>query len=446
MYLGKNLPLDYYKNINVVWKFKDNYPLIVKNKIKRFNLYRLSIPLYPFGKDYYDFILGIDASFIPIKLSWMYLFIFVGSFIVISSLILFFPLWYFTNKRFDEVSTQAMVLGATLKSEQKGKEEEVSGESTKVEERMKQEENIPEEKAESEHREEKKTYEEIKTKEEIVNKAERKTSTVLTQKKAEKESTEIKNKIKEENNITEKLKKIEEENPNIKLLELKQSIFRRKKNELSSLIIESFPYHSGSVLGSYTTILEKGDIIWPMMFSYYNSEDKIEAYKIIKGIYDYLNDLLEKQDNIKTICSNLNSLYFEKKVKGNFSLIKVSGNAVEYTTLGNDYAIYLKGKEPTVKELILDLPMLGEMKENFEGNVRIADIEFEKNDIFIAMPANAKKISVNNETMDSLIKGYLGENKKDFGKIEDELNTTLKTHFKKNREMEETGFISIRFV
>ena len=175
VYLGKNLPLDYYKNINVVWKFKDNYPLIVKNKIKRFNLYRLSIPLYPFGKDYYDFILGIDASFIPIKLSWMYLFIFVGSFIVISSLILFFPLWYFTNKRFDEVSTQAMVLGATLKSEQKGKEEEVSGESTKVEERMKQEENIPEEKAESEHREEKKTYEEIKTKEEIVNKAERKT-------------------------------------------------------------------------------------------------------------------------------------------------------------------------------------------------------------------------------------------------------------------------------
>ena len=420
-YFGKNLPVDYYNNINVIWKFEKRHPFIIKNKIK-FDRYRLSIPLYPFGKNYYDFILGVDVLFFPVNFSWIYLLIFIIVSIIISAGIVFFPLWYLTNKRFYEVSKQAMILGGTLKTEYREEKR-----SIETEKKFK-EEAIFEKDVEREPIEKK----EVKT--EAAKTVEK--PTAPPSKKPQKEETRIK----------EKLEKMEAENPNIRLLELKQSTFRRKKNELSKLIVESFPYHSGSVSGSYVTILEKGNIIWPLAYSYHDSYDIVKGYEIIKDIYDYLNSLLNSEAEIKVVCSKLNSMYVEKELKGDFTIIKISESGVEYTAMGNDYAVYLKEKDKVVKELSLGLPQLGEVKENLEAYIKVADIKFESGDIFIAMPSNARKINIDNGTMDILIRDYLNKYKSDYEKMSSELNNILKLSFKKDRKMEETGFISMKFL
>jgi len=449
-YLGKNMPIDYYKNINVVWKFGNGYPLIVKNKIKKFGDYRLSIPLYPFGKDYYDFILGIDVSLIPTNIPLIYLLIFIAGSFIISSAILFLPLWYVTNRRFEEISTQAMILGGTLKTQKREKTEENVESTGSTEEVEKPEEEEVE-----------KEFVEEKVKEVKARKVKGEASTQEEKFEAEEEVTKKKEKIPKPISQTEKttinkeaefkeklekLEKMEVENPNIRLLELKQSIFRRKKNELSNLEVESFPYHSGSVLGSYVTTLEKGDIIWPIILSYYYSDNIVEGYQIIKKIYDYLDSTLEKEGDIKSVCLNLNNFYLENEFKGDFTIIKISGPDVVYTSLGNNYAIYLKGEEEEVKNLDLGLPQLGEKKDNFEALLRTADIKFKSKDIFIAMPSNAKKISIDDQTMDAVIRNYLLDYRNDYEKMANELNNVLKSSFRKDRKMEETGFIGLKFV
>ena len=446
-YMGKNMPTDYYKNINVIWKFGNGYPLIVKNKIKKFGDYRLSIPLYPFGKDYYDFILGIDVSLIPTNIPVIYLLIFIIGFFIISGAILFLPLWYVTNRRFEEISTQAMILGGTLKAQKEENTEENTESPGSAEEVEK-----PGEK------EVKKEFVEEKVKEVKAKKIKGKASTQEEKFEVEEEVTEKKEKIpkpvsqaekttiNKEADFKEKLEEMEVENPNIRLLELKQSIFRRKKNELSNLEVESFPYHSGTVLGSYVTTLEKGDIIWPIILSYYYSDDIVEGYQIIKKIYDYLGSILKKEGDIKSVCLNLNSFYLENDLKGDFTIIKISGSDVVYTSLGNNYAIYLKGDEKEVKDLDLGLPQLGGKKDNFEELLRTADIKFKSKDIFIAMPSNAKKIRIDDQTMDAVIRNYLLDYRNDYEKMANELNNILKSSFRKDRKMEETGFIGLRFV
>jgi len=48
--------------------------------------------------------------------------------------------------------------------------------------------------------------------------------------------------------------------------------------------------------------------------------------------------------------------------------------------------------------------------------------------------------------MDAVIRNYLLDYRNDYEKMANELNNVLKSSFRKDRKMEETGFIGLKFV
>ena len=65
---GKRLPTQFYESINQVWEFRSGLPVVKKTAVDDALMYRLSIPIYAFGQELNDFVLGVDVkrfAFLP---------------------------------------------------------------------------------------------------------------------------------------------------------------------------------------------------------------------------------------------------------------------------------------------------------------------------------------------------------------------------------------------
>lgn len=114
-YKSKRLPSQYYESINHLWSFQNGSPEINIQKTESWLLLRMSVPVYSFGLQDHDFVLGMDVKrfiSIPKKIKSITLSIFW--YIAASLFILFFPLFLWLRSRFNRMVSQAGYLMGTI--------------------------------------------------------------------------------------------------------------------------------------------------------------------------------------------------------------------------------------------------------------------------------------------------------------------------------------------
>jgi hypothetical protein len=111
-------------------------------------------------------------------------------------------------------------------------------------------------------------------------------------------------------------------------------------------------------------------------------------------------------------------------------------------------SIYLKHKEEVVKDLTMDIPVLGNLSEiEFAEAFTYAEIDFVAGDIFALLSNNTDEILVEEESFYELIKRtLLLRRDSTVGEIGSEIHKIFEPFRRKKRNLPETGFAVFKFI
>ena len=106
-YESKRLPADYYESVTHRWTFTSGLPDVFFLPLPDRTRLRASIPLYPFGRDDFDFVLGADVRrFVFLPADAKRLLLYAGGIVLAAFFLLFFPLLLVIRGRFAGIVSQ----------------------------------------------------------------------------------------------------------------------------------------------------------------------------------------------------------------------------------------------------------------------------------------------------------------------------------------------------
>ncbi len=416
-YKSRRLPSDYYENINHVWKFQNGYPEIKVVRLEKPFFHRYSIPIYMSGKGDYDFILGMDVKrFIFLPEKGLYILLLTVGYIVFAFLLLFIPSFLWVRNRFNNIISRARVVMGSIQLDM-----EQAGAATQ------KEAGIGEGEALLERIEESKK-ETVKEPEVVIEPA------ALEEEKSEKE-------IPVEENMAG--------NPLLLLMEQKQKLFRKQEVELPFLQAGSFIYHSPESQGNYFYYNRSNGYHFFTVFAYPGAEPG-QALDQLTQITESLDENAEESVQTRNILIGLNNYCLDNNLTLNASALMINEEEkrVEYTSCGRMPSIYLKHKEEVVKDLTMDIPVLGNLSEiEFAEAFTYAEIDFVAGDIFAILSNNTDEILVEEESFYELIKRtLLLRRDSTVGEIGSEIHKIFEPFRRKKRNLPETGFAVFKFI
>lgn len=424
-YKSKRLPSGYYESISHIWKFQNGYPEINIRRPEGWFFFRLSIPIYAFGREDYDFVLGMDVKrfiFLPEKTN--YILLSAGGYVVISLLLLFFPLFLWFRSCFNGIISQARLVIGSIQLEAETERGTQTAEETGTEEFYSPGIDEVEEKNTS-----------IKVE--------------VTENTEEKREIEIGNERIKSSKEAEKIEEKMKTNPLMVMMDKKQSLFRKQDIDLPFIQASSFIYHSKSSNGSYLSYNKNNSYHLYSIFSY--PDVNIEfAVDQLTEIAEYFESEMSSSPQSSDILKALNNYCLENNLHLGASTVVIGENErkVEYTSCGKTGALYIKHNEEVVKDLKLDIPGLGTLsEEEFEEAFSYAEIDFTANDIFILLPQNAPDILIEEEYFIDLIKNItLAHKESSAREIGNEINNIIKPFRRKEKKIPETGFAVLKFL
>jgi hypothetical protein len=457
-YKSKRLPAEYYESVNHMWEFQQGYPQLNIEETDRWFYQRISIPLYPFGREDYDFIIGMDVKriiFFPDNV--LHIQIFFGGYVLFSLLVLFFPVFMWMRNRFSVMMSRARLVFGSMSLNQ-GAQIPPHVRTTvrqKVEEPVPkpsplEKEESPWEKMEPRLAEER---EKAPTSPPVSPVAEEIDKELFTQPEQPPVETEASvaeavqapvMSVKEEKRIEEKLRT----NPTLLLMDIKHSLYKKKNLDIPFIQTISDVYHSKTSSGSYLLYQQKEGYHLYIMFSYPDVNLEFAAEQL-KEIADCVQTEFEESEDKKSVLKGLNDYCVENNIHIDASVVTIDENdeKVAYTSCGEGYALYLKHNEETVKDLKLDLVGLGRLSENeFEEAFSYAEIDFVDNDLFILLPQNATEIIIEGKPLLDILKEKLLENKdRKIQEIGDSIDSVVEPYKKSATKFPETGFMLMKF-
>lgn len=462
-YKSKRLPLEYYDSINHMWEFQQGYPQINIEETDSWFLQRLSIPLYPFGREDYDFVIGMDVKriiFLPDNM--LHIQLFLAGFILFSLFVLFFPLFIWMRSRFSAVMSRARYVAGSMnlaqvsqappsgKTAAQQKEEESVPTGSPPDERLtprwEMEPRLAEEREEQRQAQPPSFVAEEIDRELFTRSApfpERHEET-STQTRAEETAHAPVMSAGEEKKIEEQLRT----NPTLILMDMKHSLYKKKNLDLPFIQTISHVYHSKTSSGSYLLYQQKERHHLYLMFSYPDINLEFAAEQL-NEISNCVHSEFEESGDNRSVLKGLNNYCVENNIHIDASVVTIdeSDGKVAYTSCGEGYALYLKHNEETVKELKLDLSGLGRLSEDeFEEAFSYAEIDFVSNDLFVLLPQNGTEIRIGEKTLIDILKEMLLENKdRKVSEIGDAINGVIEPHKKSAPKFPESGFMIMKF-
>ncbi len=460
-YRSRRLPAEYYDSIEQVWQFQDGYPLmkivplkgIVPLKwivpLKRIHLkgwvmQRISFPLYPFGMEDVDFIMGMDVKRFVKLPDHLQLFLpFAGGYIVLSVLLLFLPSFLLIRGKLQSIESQAAFFMSRVQAKpaipevvpetlgdsafaQAGHEQlqaastaaqEASPETSSAETGIVQTTTVepaPVDRTATPEVPKPK----LEVKEEAKNglKGEEKKVEAKKEVKGESIKDEVKKKVKETTSEKETQKpatekKAAESKPTEgdkmreTFLKLKAIHFKKQAVELLFVQANNYIFHSAGVEGTYQFYHQTGESHFYLAYSSPPGNPE-SLYEQIPSLRAGFRRSLKEDVQLKNLLVQYNDLCLARNLPVDLSVIHIDEitKGVEYSSCGRGKAVYLKHGEEEVKTLNLDNPQLGKLQnEDFSAQIEVADILFDSDDIFVMLPPGAEEIKIDNIALDSLI-------------------------------------------
>jgi len=482
-YRGKRMPSEYFESINHVWEFQDGYPVAKRVAVNGFLEYRVSIPLYSFGQELHDFVVGMDVKrFVFLSNKMTTILLFLGGYVIFTILLIHLPFFFWIRSRFSRMASQArMVIGAiqvevekeasqSLPAREPPAESMAQEEALEVQEEASEEEKwvppavqareipvIPEPAVEEETIEEEVAEEEVSEEEVSEEEApEEEVSEEVAREKWVSEEVEETGRTLEEPPPTipteveiagmeEKLKS----NPILYLMDAKQSLFRKENLSLDFLQAVSYNYNSKSSEGSYLLYQAGDNLHFYAIFSY-PDVNPVFATDQLSLIAEYFRSAIGVEPQSRHLFKTLNLYCLENNLHLDLSsvLIRADERKMEYSSCGKGQAIYLKNKENVVKSLNLDIDALGIISDaELEEAFSYAEIEFGSGDLFVLLPQNVDEVHIEGESMQNLIKrmlldsGQLGAEE-----IASMITEQIEQYRKKDRKFPQTGFVLFKFL
>jgi len=472
-YRSKRLPSEYYANIELVWQFQNGYPRIKVVPLKGWLTQRISFPLYPFGREAADFIIGMDVTrFVNLPDRLQLLIPFSVAYIVAAILLLFFPSFFLIRMKLQTIESQAgFFMSRTLPPQEVSEMAGVTVESAVPEAAFEQPQETqtirPTEKpaetstpAASETTVEQKPAEETKleSKPEVKEEAKKEAKETVVKSAFKGDAVKSAVEIKEAKPAAKK-KSIQPETEKTMaagdkmretFLKLKAIHFKKHAAELSFVQANSYIFHSEGVEGAYLFYHQAGKSHFYLTYSVPEGDPET-LYEQIPGLRAGFRGSIEEGAQLKDLLVRYNDLCRARKLSVDLSLVHINENTknVEYSSCGSATACYLKQGEEEVKTLVFDYPRLGELaKKEFSDKVRTADIRFGRDDIFVVLPPNAEDIKLEEEQFDSLIKETILRDRSLSAQIigMEVVNRIESLSEEQKKTLPETGFIVLKFL
>jgi hypothetical protein len=416
---SQRLPSGYYRSIHHLWDFQDGKPQINAVRLRNWLTLRYSIPLYAFGRDSHEFILGMDVKrfiFLPEKRKVVL--IFSAGFIFVAFFFFFLPLFLWARGRFNDMITQTrrVVGGIQLEIAQgqpKTQNTEIPPVRTAAPEK-----NLG-------------AYEETRLEESSVENIDG------VMKEEEKQA--------QKDAIEEKMQMI----PLLMLMETKQKFFRKHEIDLPFLQASVLVYHAKDPRGSYLHYTQESGYHMFGAFTYPGGEPE-EASNQLTQITEIFESELKKNHQIKPVVEAMNLYCLENKFQLDLSILMINEREqkVEYSASGAEQTIYLKDEEEEIKNLKLDVPQLGSISESgFDDAFSYAEIGFVENDFLVIPAHNALAVEVENEKLLDLIKKVLlARGDSSAHQLAMEIHNIIEPVRKKDKNFPETGLIIFKFI
>ena len=452
-YRGKRLPSEYYESITHVWEFEGGYPIVKRVRPDGFLSLRISIPIFAFGQEFHDFVLGIDVNrFVLIPEKRTSLFLFICGYVLFSIVLLLVPLFLWIRGGFNRMASQARLVIGAIQAE--------AGTDTAVTSPPKQEVALSpltsyaeEEEAIVEEEEEEKEEEEFE--EEVIAPTEREemAANELEEEVFEEAPTAVYSVEQGEafsgeteiGGIEEKLRS----NPILYLMDKKSELFRKQDLNLGFLEAVSYPYHSKSSEGSYLLYQTAGKLHLFSAFSYPDVNPAFAADQITL-IVDNMRSALGVEPQSRHLFKTLNLYSMENNLHMDVSavLIREDERKMEYSSCGKGQSIYFKHNEDVVKSLKLDIGGLGVLTDaDFEEAFSYAEIDFVTGDLFVLLPQNAFELHIGEESMVSYMRRIILQNKERSARdIAASIDEHIEEYRRKERRFPETGFTLFKYI
>jgi len=438
-YASKRLPSDYYESITHAWSFQGRYPEVRSVRLSdRFHR-RLSIPVYAFGNEDYDFVIGIDVKrfvFLPDR---------PASLIVTAAgaalgafLFLFLPVLLVVRGRLGGAMTQTRFILGTIQLEvQKEMQGFKAGASTSPAESEAGEAGSdergehaapghveamrePAQRSLSERlgaEEEGQAEEEEEEQESRASEGETRTTGASAsgvhassagekkEKKKRKRGTQERVGVEagtSESAIDDKMKMI----PLLMLMETKQAMYKKLEAELPFIQASAAGFHSRGSAGCYLHTFHRGARRFFTIFGFPDLQPE-EATAQLSGIARFLEGEMEGRTDPVEVMKSFNTYCRDNKLKTDASMISLDEGEkrVDYCSAGSVQALYLKNGEQDFKTFKLEIPALGTLsKAEFNEKASYAEISFLVNDLFLLTPGNAGNVFAGEESFEAMVK------------------------------------------
>ncbi len=455
---SKRLTSEYYESIQHSWEFSEGTPVMNDVLLQDRLSMRVTIPLYPFGREDYDFILGMDVKrFVSLPATIRSLVLISAGYLAGSILLLFLPVFLWVRNRFQDLVSHSRVLIGPLGFEgpqamdlrqppasarketvpaaavSEAMEEEVRLKLQKLreleEERKKRAtEERPKEvagagavergKEEVEEEIEPGVEEGEEAGEEIAVEEERPGKEVPSEAGGEAGEEAV---IREEVRPEEKkilmeetvervgVEEVEVEKRLERFVKLRSTLFKKQTLELPFIQAHSYIFHSKGVEGSFIFYHKSNDRHFYVCFSLSGAKPE-RLFELIPETRTYMKKILGKGRSIKELYIDYNEYCLQKTINSHLALLHIdeAKTLVEFASCGGGYALYLKGNEEEVKDLVFDLPAAGTLHRNdLERVFYSADVRFSPNDIFALLPKEASTFSIGKKRFDELVRESL---------------------------------------
>ena len=438
-YSSKRLPSDYYESITHAWSFQGRYPEVRSVRLSdRFHR-RLSIPVYAFGNEDYDFVIGIDVKrFVFLPDSSASLIVTAAGAALGAFLLLFLPVLLVVRGRLGGAMTQArFILGAIQLEVQKEMQGLKAGASTSPAESEADEAGSdkrgehaapghveamrePAQRSLSERlgaEEEGQAEEEEEEQESRASEGETRTTGARAsgvrassagekkEKKERKRGTQERVGVEagaRESAIDDKMKMI----PLLMLMETKQAMYKKLEAELPFIQASAAGFHSRGSAGCYLHTFHRGAKRFFTNFGFPDLQPE-EATAQLSGIARFLEGEMEGPAGAVEVMKSFNTYCRDNKLQIDASMISLDEGEkrVNYCSAGSVQALYLKNGEQDFKTFKLDIPALGTLsKAEFNEKASYAEISFLVNDLFLLTPGNAANVFAGEESFEAMVK------------------------------------------
>jgi|GEM_PF-1796783 len=418
-YGARRLPAEFYESIRTVWRFSEGFPAVNTTPIDIKTL-RMSMPLYPFGNDEADFIMGMDARrfiFVPENLSYAIL---IGAgFIVVSVIILFFPLFMILRNKMKQLTTQVRTAaGAVLAAPEAGPGEEVvrpEGVAEPTGEEVVRPEGVAEPAGEEVVRPEGVAEPEEPREEPMAAVTGKPTGEEAEPagEEAEPAGEEI---AKPEETGGKEVAAGTETRPVIgreEFMKIREEVFGKRTIELPFVQASNYVLDSREVGGDYIFHAKSGegkaDVHFYIGYSTPASgESAVPTMTLMIG--EELKKLAEDGAPLRTLFNGCNRLCIENKISLDLSVIRFEGDTkkVEYAAGGNGKGLYLKSGNGEVKELLLESPRPGTTEEGgFSESISVAELRFNSEDIFVLIPAKTAGAAPGGTSLEEILRSEI---------------------------------------